>query len=421
LNRIDNTEKKHKTDKPTNRQTDKSTNKQQHKKKKKKQMKGVPHTRIDLETSLLWLNKFLKSIGVTFVVTYGTLLGLYREQGLIEKDDGVDVWVWSKNFDQVYRAIQNRPEAVVNIVHRPDDLSIPLQQLKTKYNKGFIQFSPQKNMAPCDIYFIDQLESGNPEVTGDLFVQWDAWRIPHWEVLPFQQAVYSIQVQKIEVLQPRDPETFLSFMYGPQFRTPVSKSSSELALIANNRENRNVGMVGILARPVCVITVGCFDLLHAGHLNLLKFCQTFLKSQSCKLYIGVHDNASIKKNKNVDVAENLEVRKSKLEEALKHTATEVFEVRATDPSVFLKDRVHTARAQGLAVVYVRGNDWQDFPGKPQLQKMGVPVIFTQYTKGISSTLQRLKNVLKQPEFGSAQEMKFETKKQRQTTNSCPVE
>jgi len=265
----------------------------------------------------------------------------------------------------------------------------PLHQLAKKYINGFIQFKPAKNMAPCDIYFINQFKNSNPNVQGDIFVQWDAWRIPDWEVLPFQKAVYDIQGQKIEVLQPRDPETFLTFMYGPDFRTPVSKSSTDLVQVIQNREKRNVGIEGVLPRPVCVITVGCFDLLHKGHLNLLEFCKSFLKNQSCKFFIGVHDNVSIKQNKGIDVAQSLEVRKSKLEE-LKHTATEVFEVRTTDPSIYLREKVHTARTEGLAAVYVRGNDWQDFPGKSELQKMGVPIVFTPYTKGISSTLLRLK-------------------------------
>ena len=53
------------------------------------------------------------------------------------------------------------------------------------------------------------------------------------------------------------------------------------------------------------------------------------------------------------------------------------------------DLIYPEKAKGdLKIVYIRGDDWQDFPGKEVLEKHNIPIIFKPYTKGISSSLIR---------------------------------
>jgi hypothetical protein len=41
-----------------------------------------------------------------------------------------------------------------------------------------------------------------------------------------------------------------------------------------------------------------------------------------------------------------------------------------------------------SVVYVRGDDWENFPGKSVLDQHGIPIEYIPYTTGISSSQRR---------------------------------
>lgn len=129
------------------------------------------------------------------------------------------------------------------------------------------------------------------------------------------------------------------------------------------------------------VTVGVFDMLHEGHVNLLKEMQ----ARADKVYVIVHDDYSTFLNKGRFPVQELSHRTQNLERL--GVATEVIACTVPDPSPVL-GRIIIA-LQGLgSLVYVRGDDWEDFPGRFLLDRYEIPIELIPYTTGISSSQRR---------------------------------
>jgi len=91
------------------------------------------------------------------------------------------------------------------------------------------------------------------------------------------------------------------------------KQSCELACYAAARNVEKQGVVPVSPQDIdrgVVWTNGVFDIIHTGHLELLKFA----KSQGKKLIVGINDDDSVKRLKGADRPINkCEVRKKQLE------------------------------------------------------------------------------------------------------------
>ena len=146
---------------------------------------------------------------------------------------------------------------------------------------------------------------------------------------------------------------------------------------------------------LCVLTIGCFDMFHRGHLKLL----TRLMSAGVKLVVGVHDDESVRVNKNIKTGDSSTKRFANVRLALRPN-DEVFLVHAADPTPYwlggsdsrgrgVDSVLGRLRRQGWEkFAYMRGDDMQDFPGRAALEKCGVPVHFFPYTQGVSATKMR---------------------------------
>ena len=73
-----------------------------------------------------------------------------------------------------------------------------------------------------------------------------------------------------------------------------------------------------------IFTIGCFDKLHKGHIKLLEN----IKKQTGKIIIGLHDNNSIEKIKNISDIDSYDNRKKNLEKY----AHDVFKIDNVDPT-----------------------------------------------------------------------------------------
>ena len=63
-----------------------------------------------------------------------------------------------------------------------------------------------------------------------------------------------------------------------------------------------------------VFTNGCFDILHVGHIELLKYCKSF----NYKLIVGLNSDASVKKLKGVKRPINNQEDRKKILESIKY-------------------------------------------------------------------------------------------------------
>jgi cytidyltransferase-like protein len=133
------------------------------------------------------------------------------------------------------------------------------------------------------------------------------------------------------------------------------------------------------------ITVGVFDCLHEGHVNLLRN----MREAADESIVIIHDDLSTFENKgrfpvqtNKHRIQNL--RKSGL-------VDDILCVDLADPSESLKIAL-SCFIPSSGVVYMRGDDWADFPGRKAVLDQGVEIRLIPYTEGVSTT--QIRNDLK---------------------------
>jgi cytidyltransferase-like protein len=80
-----------------------------------------------------------------------------------------------------------------------------------------------------------------------------------------------------------------------------------------------------------IFTIGCFDKLHKGHIKLLEGMQ----KQTEKIIVGLHDNNSIEKLKNISDIDSYDNRKKNLEKY----AYDVFKIDDIDPTQAIRDYI----------------------------------------------------------------------------------
>ncbi|KAK2945858.1 putative CDP-diacylglycerol--serine O-phosphatidyltransferase [Blattamonas nauphoetae] len=130
------------------------------------------------------------------------------------------------------------------------------------------------------------------------------------------------------------------------------------------------------------LTVGVYDMFHRGHLELF----THMGAMAKHIYAAVHDEESVYQNKKVKVTDSLETRMNNVSQLEK--VERVFPVYTADPSAVIEQMIADIPA-GKSAIYMRGDDWQDFPGKHVLEEHNIPIIYHHYTEGVSSSLLRL--------------------------------
>lgn len=128
-----------------------------------------------------------------------------------------------------------------------------------------------------------------------------------------------------------------------------------------------------------VYTIGCFDLFHRGHQNVLISLREF----GYFICAGIHDDESYFKLKNKYTIDNLETRMNNV----KPYVDQLFVIPSTDPLVYVKCMVSEQDIATGACCYARGDDMLQFPGREWIESV-MPVHFVPRTEACSSTLIR---------------------------------
>jgi cytidyltransferase-like protein len=128
-----------------------------------------------------------------------------------------------------------------------------------------------------------------------------------------------------------------------------------------------------------VYTIGCFDLFHRGHQNVLESLREF----GYYVVAGIHDDQSYFQLKGKQPIDNLETRM----EAIKPFIDQIFVIPSTDPLLYIKSMVSKQDIDTGACCYARGDDMLDFPSREWVETV-MPVHFVPRTEACSSTLIR---------------------------------
>jgi len=128
-----------------------------------------------------------------------------------------------------------------------------------------------------------------------------------------------------------------------------------------------------------VYTIGCFDLFHRGHQNVLHSLREF----GYFIVAGIHDDESYFKLKNKYTIDNLETRMKNV----KPFVDQLFVIPSTDPLLYIKSVVSEQDIATGSCCYARGDDMLNFPGREWVESV-MPVYFVPRTEACSSTLIR---------------------------------
>lgn len=128
-----------------------------------------------------------------------------------------------------------------------------------------------------------------------------------------------------------------------------------------------------------VYTIGCFDLFHRGHQNVLLSLREF----GYYIVAGIHDDASYFKLKNKYTIDNLETRMKNV----KPFVDQLYVIPSTDPLMYIQSMVSEQDIETGACCYARGDDMLQFPGREWVESV-MPVHFVPRTEACSSTLIR---------------------------------
>ncbi|GMH54651.1 hypothetical protein TrLO_g10970 [Triparma laevis f. longispina] len=129
-----------------------------------------------------------------------------------------------------------------------------------------------------------------------------------------------------------------------------------------------------------VYTIGCFDLFHRGHANVLHSLREF----GHFIVAGIHDDASYFKLKKKHPIDNLEKRMANL----KPHVDMIYVIPSTDPMPYIQMAVSDQDIEQGLCCYARGDDMLEFPGRTWVESV-MPVHFLPRTEGCSSSLIRI--------------------------------
>jgi D-beta-D-heptose 7-phosphate kinase/D-beta-D-heptose 1-phosphate adenosyltransferase len=135
-----------------------------------------------------------------------------------------------------------------------------------------------------------------------------------------------------------------------------------------------------------VFTNGCFDVLHKGHVQYLKFC----KEHGDVVVIGLNSDSSVKANKGPERPVNSQFDRAAVLEALESVDyIAIFD----DPTPI--DLIESVRPD----VLVKGQDWAEkgVVGREFVESYGGKVVLAPVVEGKSSTatIEKLKSIATQ--------------------------
>jgi D-glycero-beta-D-manno-heptose 1-phosphate adenylyltransferase len=122
-----------------------------------------------------------------------------------------------------------------------------------------------------------------------------------------------------------------------------------------------------------VFTNGCFDIIHAGHVDYLAFA----RSQGDALVVGLNSDASVRRNKGPSRPVVKQADRAKVMAALEDVDYVI---------IFGQNEPASVIAKIIPDVLVKGEDWAHYvSGRETVERHGGKVVLARFLKGRSTT------------------------------------
>lgn len=184
------------------------------------------------ESNLRYFSKLL--IGIEHFIFFGTLLGLERDNKIIEWDDDIDFYVDSKERDALIGLLRSADiEAALD--KWPNDTPYFLQVERLVGDEtGLIDFYFYDSDSDPKYIWEKWNFHGHPDKTARVI------KIPKKAILPIERKTYA----GIEVNVPAKTAYLCKFLYGRSWKRPLFKGVEYRTQIVNNRPRVFVGKIG---------------------------------------------------------------------------------------------------------------------------------------------------------------------------------
>jgi len=157
---------------------------------------GIPINIQQSTSNLLTTVDVFEHLEVKYCVVFGTLLGIYRDGGLIEHDTDTDIAVWIDNYSEL-----------IEMVEKMEENKLMLTRIIPK----LISFTRGGDY--IDIYFYNKENNESENLIG----------YPHYGTLT--PADFSknntVKFHNKELACPVDLEDYFQKLYGSDWRTPI--------------------------------------------------------------------------------------------------------------------------------------------------------------------------------------------------------
>ena len=157
------------------------------------------------DTLSLIVKEFHKENLTRWFVSYGTLLGLYRDNSCIDGDDDIDICCHLDDYDIV--------KDILERLNLGETYKIPPHKVKGE----FLRKENSKTWAPVDIYFCRVNDVGD---------YYDSWEEVTWSnVYDYDESLPSITWNDLKIFVPRCSKVKLQKRYGPTWTKRIKRGA----------------------------------------------------------------------------------------------------------------------------------------------------------------------------------------------------
>lgn len=162
---------------------------------------------------------------VEWFIFFGTLLGYTRENNIIKNDDDIDIYVDLRFRDTIIEIFKNT-ELNFDVTKVPN--------LSPFFLQGLRELGGEKTYV--DFYFFENAKKlsfirEKHNFSGRSYLETNTMHIPKEIIYPIKPA----KLKDLDVFVPNKPIECCQFLYGKDWKTPLSKSKDYFVDIINNK------------------------------------------------------------------------------------------------------------------------------------------------------------------------------------------